>query len=165
MAMSDDVATGEHPRILWHLARGHTEDRFVIINNPRERRGVRIDLKPVGGTPLRSGNVVDTFTEGPQVFAIERYQLNGATPNTTYRVQLVIHLGNPNCSGPAIIQPSVDLTTNQNGNGQSSIRVPPAFIPPPALNRVNSLFWQLLVGGTVHYQTDCLPIFEDIPNP
>lgn len=136
----------------------------VILNLARTRRGARIPLRAVGGVPLREGSVVDTFVEGPQIFAIERYQLNGATPNTTYQIQLVISLGVDDCSVAPIIQPAVPLTTNQAGNGQASIRVPPEFIPPPALDRINSLFWQFLVGGAVHYQTDCIAIFEDLPN-
>lgn len=143
----------------------HTDQRR-IINLPGNPRGVRIELKPVDGVaPLRSGGVVDTFTEGMQNFAIERYQLNGATANTTYDVRLVIHLGTEDCSGSPIIQPALQLSTNAAGNGQATIRVPPQFIPPVALDRINSLFWELLVGGIVHYRTDCLPIFEDAGIP
>lgn len=126
-------------------------------------RGARIPVKPVGGAPLQSGAVEDTFTEGPKNYAIERYQLNGALPNTTFDIRLVITIGKDDCSGPEIIQPSVQLTTNNHGNGQASVRVPPEFLPPIAFDKVNSLHWQFVANGVVYYDTECTAIFEDIP--
>jgi hypothetical protein len=165
-AKAADTQDRYHSRAIVLLSNGRNEraNRNYPLNMENGgRRGAQIPLRAVGGTPFRSGSVVDTFTEGPQNYAIERYQLNGAEPNTIYQIQLVIHLGNDSCSGQPIIQPSVPLITNQNGNGQSSIRVPPGFIPPIAFDRVNSLSWQLLKNGVVHYDTACTAIFEDLP--
>jgi hypothetical protein len=165
-AADADTQNKYHARAILLLANGRNDrankDQPLNMENGG-RRGARIPLRAVGGAPFKSGSVVDTFTEGPQNYAIERYQLNGGEPNTTYQIQLVIHLGNDSCSGTPIIQPSVPLTTNQNGNGQSSIRVPPEFIPPVAFDRVNSLSWQLLKDGVVRYETACTAIFEDLP--
>ena len=66
------------------------------------------------------------------------------------------------CSGQAIIQPSVPVTTNAQGNGQASIRVPPEFIPAIAKGQTNSLRWEFLNNGVVRYDTECVAIFEDL---
>ena len=44
----------------------------------------------VAGAPLQSGFVNDIHTNGAVNSAREEYHLNGAQPNTTYEVQLVI---------------------------------------------------------------------------
>lgn len=155
-----------HSRAILLLSNGRNDraNRNRPLNLPGGGpRGARIPLRPVNGAPFQSGAVVDTFTEGPQNYAIERYQLNGGDPNATYQIQLVIHLGSDSCSGNSVIQPSVPLTTNKNGNGQSSIRIAPGFIPPVAFDRVNSLYWQLIKDGVVRYDTECTAIFEDLP--
>lgn len=158
-----DATDPQLARAIWLMAHSRT-DPDLIINMPGGGpRGARIPVEPVGGAPLKSGNVVDTFTEGPRIFAIERYQLNGAEPNTTYNIRLAITIGGRECQGPPVFQPSVDLSTNDAGNGESSIRVPPGFIPPIAFNKVNSLFWEFLSNGQVRYRTRCTPIFEDLP--
>ncbi len=45
-----------------------------------------LPLKPVGGAPLRSGFVQNIKAEGPNVYAHELFQVNGAVPSTTYIV-------------------------------------------------------------------------------
>lgn len=141
---------------------GSTQGQTVLNTPGGGPAGARIPIRPVGGAPLQSGMVVDTFMEGPNNFAIERYQLNGAEPNTTYQVNLVISLFVPDCSGQPIIQPSVPVTTNAQGNGQASIRVPPEFIPAIAKGQTNSLHWQFLNNGVVRYDTECVAIYEDL---
>ena len=37
---------------------------------------------------LRSGQVVDIHANGPQIGALERYEINGARANTSYEVKL-----------------------------------------------------------------------------
>ncbi len=44
----------------------------------------QIALAPVGGAPLRTGFVVNVHADGPRVFALERYALNG-TPTPPAR--------------------------------------------------------------------------------
>jgi hypothetical protein len=142
---------------------GGAPGQTTVLNTPGGGpAGARIPIRPVGGAPLQSGSVVDTFMEGPHNFAIERYQLNGAEPNTTYQVNLVISLFVQDCSGQPIIQPSVPVTTNAQGNGQASIRVPPQFIPAIAKGQTNSLRWEFLNNGVVRYDTECVAIFEDL---
>ena len=134
-----------------------------VLNTPGGGpAGARIEVRPVGGAPLKSGFVVDTFMEGPNNFAIERYQLTGAEPNSTYQVNLLISLFVPDCSTPPITQPSVPVVTNAQGNGQASIRVPPEFIPAIAKGQTNSLHWQFVKDGVVRYDTRCVAIYEDL---
>ena len=52
----------------------------------------------VAGAPLQSGFVNDIHTNGTVNAAREEYHLNGAQPNTTYQVQLVIY-GDQSCAG------------------------------------------------------------------
>jgi len=47
-----------------------------------------IALTPVGTQPLRTGFVENIHANGPVVFAMERYVLNGASPETNYQVAL-----------------------------------------------------------------------------
>src|SRR5439155_10936114 len=51
-----------------------------------------------GHPELQSGQVVNTHTSGPENFAIEDYMVNGAKPDTTYSVVLLLFAGS--CSGP-----------------------------------------------------------------
>jgi hypothetical protein len=59
----------------------------------------RVELEPVGGATLRSGSVVNIHVNGPELYAKEVYQLNGAAANTSYQVFLLAYVGNPTCSG------------------------------------------------------------------
>src|SRR6476619_340910 len=67
----------------------------------------------VAGAPLQSGFVNDIHTNGTVNAAREEYHLNGAQPNTTYQVQLVIY-GDQSCAGSLLFPPfsSAMVTTN-----------------------------------------------------
>src|SRR6266542_5790344 len=75
-------------------------------------------LHPVGDAPLRSGFVENIHANGPNVYAHEVYVLNGALPNTTYGVTLLLHPNDPTCSGAALAVPTATLTTGVSGNGR-----------------------------------------------
>ena len=45
----------------------------------------RIPLSAVGDAPLKSGAVIDIHTQGPTIYAQERYVLVGAEAGTTYQ--------------------------------------------------------------------------------
>ena len=121
----------------------------------------RISLLPVGGAPLQSGFVVDIHANGPQNYALERYQLDGAAPNTSYQVQSLVFL-NTTCSGaPALVAPDATLETNASGNGEAGHQIPPSFIPPALHGATVTIIWQVLKGGTVAYQTGCVTVALD----
>lgn len=120
----------------------------------------QIALTPLHGAPLQSGFVIDIHVNGPQIYALERYQLNGAAPNTTYQVQLLIFT-NATCSGTPITVPSSSLRTNSSGNGEASIEFAPQQVPAALRHTVISIIWQVLNAQTVSYQTACTVVVQD----
>ncbi len=121
----------------------------------------RINLEPVGGAPLRSGAVINIHANGPQIFAHELYELNGASANTTYNVVLMLFLGNTSCSGTAdLVMTTASLSTNISGNGQADH----VFTPQDAAGLSGltvSAQWQLWNGATLDYQTECSVVTLD----
>jgi hypothetical protein len=120
----------------------------------------RIDLIPVGDAALRTGFVVDVHVNGPQVNALERYVLNGAAPNTTYQVRLLVY-GNATCSGNSAIVPTATLATNASGNAEGSWRFVPSDIPETLHGTTIYIVWQLLRDGQVTYHTACIAVAVD----
>ena len=113
----------------------------------------------VAGAPLKSGFVNDIHSNGPVNSAREEYHLNGAQPNTTYQVQLVIY-ADPSCSGsPFVTVPTAMVTTNVGGNGNADATFPsgPANDPPVHFGIV----WQFIASGAPVYATDCVPVSID----
>ncbi|MFL5927434.1 MAG: hypothetical protein ACJ77E_10920 [Gaiellaceae bacterium] len=113
----------------------------------------------VAGAPLHSGFVNDIHSNGTVNSAQEEYHLNGAQPNTTYQVQLVI-FATQNCAGaPFLTIPTAQVTTNGAGNGNANATFPagPANNPPLQVGIV----WQFLSNGVPVYTTDCVPVSID----
>ena len=113
----------------------------------------------VAGAPLQSGFVNDIHSNGAVNSAREEYHLNGAQPDTTYQVQLVIY-GNQSCSGTPFAFPTAQLTTNGAGNGNAGFFFPagPPNNPPLQIGIV----WQFLSPtGAPVYETDCVPVTVD----
>ena len=113
----------------------------------------------VAGAPLQSGFVNDIHSNGTVNSAHEEYHLNGAQPNTTYQVQLVIY-GSTSCSGaPFLILPTAQLTTNGAGNGNAGSAFPAG--PPNNPPLQFGIVWQFLSNGVPVYATDCVPVTID----
>jgi hypothetical protein len=113
----------------------------------------------VAGAPLQSGFVNDIHTNGAVNSAREEYHLNGAQPNTTYQVQLVIY-GDQSCAGsPFLIFPTATVTTNGAGNGNADTTFPagPPNTPPLQVGIV----WQFIANGAPVYATDCVQVSID----
>ena len=121
----------------------------------------RVELEPVGGATLRSGSVVNIHANGPELYAKEVYQLNGAAANTSYQVVLLAYVGNPTCSGEAnLVVPSADLQTNISGNGNTSKEFTPEEMA--GLNGLTvGVRWQVWNGATLDYQTGCTEVILD----
>jgi hypothetical protein len=113
------------------------------------------ELVPVGNAPLRSGFVNDIHTNGNVNYAHEVYQLNGASPNTTYQVSIRLYLFDPTCSTLPVLIPTTTLTTNGAGNGKAGFTFLAGSIPPPLVGSPHGIAWQLTTGSTVAYQTGC----------
>jgi hypothetical protein len=118
-------------------------------------------LNPVGGAPLRSGFVENIHPNGPQVYAHEVYVLNGAQPNTSYQVVLLIFPLRTSCAGSPIAIPTAQLSTNASGNGKAQVFFRPADVPPALRSGTHGLIWQLSAGGSVVYETSCSPVTLD----
>ncbi len=117
-------------------------------------------VHPVAGAPLRSGFVTDIHTNGTVNAAREEYQLNGAQPDSTYQVRLVIYPSQSCAGSPFLTIPTSQLTTNGAGNGTASFVFPAGTPNDPPL-RVG-IVWQFLSStGAPVYATDCVPVAID----
>ncbi len=120
-----------------------------------------IAFSAVDGAPLRSGFVQNIHANGPNVYAHEIYQLNGAEPDTSYDVVLSIWTASTSCSGaPALRIPTGGLMTNPAGNGLADV----AFTPAAAgglRGLTVSASWTIWNGTTEAYATGCEVISLD----
>jgi hypothetical protein len=112
-------------------------------------------LAPLAGAPLSSGFVENIHVNGPNIYAHEIYQVNGAAPSTSYQVVLSIWTTNTSCSdSPTLQVPTATLTTNGAGNGRADAVFTPA--DADGLRGLTvSAQWTLLNGTTPTYATDC----------
>src|SRR5260221_8599702 len=111
------------------------------------------NLTAVNAAPLRSGFVENIHANGPTVYAHEQYVLNGAAPNTTYQVVLMIFPGDTTCSGtPAVAIPTATIHTNAAGDGVAYH----VFIPADANGLHGATVGGVLTrppGRSPHHQT------------
>jgi len=114
-------------------------------------------LLPVGSASLRSGFVNDVHTNGVRIYAQERYQLNGAAPDTTYSVALEIAFTDATCSVADLTIPTATFTTNTSGNGEAGFTF---FFPGPGAAHL-FIKWVISVGGVPRYETGCVPVTLD----
>lgn len=123
-----------------------------------------IPFNPVGDQPLKMGFVQNIHSDGPQLYAIERYVLNGASPNTEFYIKPLVYLANAGCTEGLIPFPVENtINTNHVGNGTTLVTLPPEAAAGLAGLTIN-VRWQLLVGaldGPVAYETDCAVITLD----
>jgi hypothetical protein len=123
-----------------------------------------IEFHPVGDQPLRSGFVENIHTNGPQLYALERYVLNGASPNTEFYIKPLIYLANAGCTDGLIPFPvESSISTNHVGNGTALVTLLPEAAAGLGGLTVN-VRWQLLVDaadGPVAYETECAVITLD----
>jgi hypothetical protein len=112
------------------------------------------DGTAAGHPALQSGHVVDIHANGPKIYALERYMINGAKPNTDYQVQLSVSL--TGCNGPQnVLVPTALLVTNAQGNAYGNFTFTPAAVASSGLHADMTLgiTWMLLSGGIAAYQT------------
>jgi hypothetical protein len=116
-----------------------------------------IALAPIADAPLTSGFVQNIHANGPNVYAHEIYQLNGAQPTTSYQVVLSIWTTNTSCTGQPTAQlPTATLATNAAGDGLADVVFTPADAENAHLRGLTvSATWTLWNGTTPTYTTDC----------
>jgi hypothetical protein len=91
-------------------------------------RSEHLELTRVGDAPLRSGFVENIHVNGPKIYAMERYVLNGAAPDTTYQVTLWAYAAGSGCDASqsaGMPIPTAELTTNVSGNGMAKAQFTP----------------------------------------
>jgi hypothetical protein len=119
-----------------------------------------IALSPIGSAPLRSGFVENIHANGPNVAAHEQYVVNGAEPNTTFQVVLMVFASNTTCSGSPLKIPTAVITTNGAGNGNAYHVFTPA--DADGLHGLTiSGKWFLMNGATAEYTTACSVVHLD----
>jgi hypothetical protein len=119
-----------------------------------------IALMPVGGAPLRTGFVENIHTNGPRIFALERYVLVGARPRTEYQVTIQIY-GDPGATMSLGALPTVAFMTNGVGNGVGRFTLPLSGVDEALHGLTLYLVWELTGGGVVAYQTAISPVVLD----
>jgi hypothetical protein len=121
----------------------------------------QIPLMPVNGAPLHRGFVVDIHTNGPVNYALERYVLVGAMPNTSYQVVTWVY-SDPNCTTLLFPSPLPDATlqTNVSGNGEAGHQLAPSVVQGLG-GMTLYLVWQVMAGNATVYQTACIPVALD----
>jgi hypothetical protein len=116
-----------------------------------------------GHPALRSGHVVNIHAQGPQVFAIEGYELNGARPMTDYAVVLELYAGT--CSGGlAFLFPNgAVLSTDAAGNAHGQARIVPEQVAELGLHDTDwGIVWDFVdPDGSTAYQTACTQVHID----
>jgi hypothetical protein len=119
-----------------------------------------IALSPIGDAPLRSGYVENIHVNGPNVYAHEQYVVNGAEPNSTYQVVLLVFPLDTTCSGSPVTIPTASITTNAAGNGNAYHVFTPADAEGLHGLTVGGK-WILMNGNTAEYTTSCATIHLD----
>jgi hypothetical protein len=123
---------------------------------------VHAELTPIGNAPLKSGFINDIHTQGVTIAAQERYQLNGAMPNTTYTVALWIYArGSGSCAGaPLRMFTTETIETNAAGNGEAGHTFFANPNPPPPSALATPIKWVVSLNGVPQYQTECVQVFS-----
>ena len=121
----------------------------------------RISLQPIDDAPLRSGSVVNIHANGPNVFALERYLLNGALPDHEYEIALNVHAFDASCGSAAVEFFRLPISTNAAGNGHAKAPT----IPPDAVEGLageHGVNWIVYdESGTAVYETGCEDVVLD----
>lgn len=121
----------------------------------------RVALQAIGDAPIRSGSVVNIHANGPKVYALERYLLNGALANHDYEITLNVHFFDPSCEADAVEFFRLPISTNAAGNGHTKAPT----IPPEAVagfagdHGVNWIVYDN--EGTAVYETGCEDVVLD----
>jgi hypothetical protein len=118
----------------------------------------QIALAPVGGAPLRAGFVVNVHADGPQVFALERYALNGAAPGS-YSVLLHVY-ADAACTTPLVTLQTATLTTNAEGNGLAAAVIRPEMVEGLHGATLGAV-WELVSEQGTVYRTGCTTVTLD----
>src|SRR6266536_3846159 len=119
-----------------------------------------IALNPIGGAPFRSGFVENIHADGPQVYAHELDGLNGAEPDTTYQVTLLLYPFDPSCVSGAVPIPTAIFQTNSAGDGIGQFIFRPGDVPTALRGATHGIRWEVTSGSST-YSTVCSSVTLD----
>jgi hypothetical protein len=119
-----------------------------------------IALNPIGSASLRSGFVENIHADGPQVYAHELYALNGAEPDTTYQVTLMLYPFDPSCLSSAVPIPTARFQTNPAGDGIGQFIFRPGDVPVELRGATHGIRWEVTSGSST-YGTACSSVTLD----
>jgi hypothetical protein len=111
-----------------------------------------IPLASVDGEQIDTEFVENIHVNGPQIFALERYVLVGASPTTEYQVTIKIY-GDPGATMSLGALPTVAFGTNAVGNGVGRFTLPLSGVDQGLHGLTLHLVWELSVGGAVAYHS------------
>jgi len=120
----------------------------------------RLLLEPIDGA-AGTGMVVNVHPNGPERYAIERYQLSHAEQNAVYQVWLHLYLGAADCSAaPAVSLPTAQIATNVAGTGAGQLVLSPDEVAP--LRGMSfPINWTTTLGTTTTHATPCAIVTLD----
>jgi len=107
------------------------------------------------------GAVIDIHTQGPRIYAQERYVLRDVLPGGTYVMNLYVY-SDPDCTDlVAPVPRTATMTANAAGNAHGAMTFVPAAVE--GLPRTTyHLRWQVTDSiGAVVYQTACVAVALD----
>ena len=107
------------------------------------------------------GWVIDIHTQGPTIYAQERYLLRDVGPGQTYVMNLYAY-SDPDCGALVVPVPgTATMTANTSGNAHGAATFVPAAVE--GLPRTTyHLRWQVTdAAGAVVYQTACVAVSLD----
>jgi hypothetical protein len=119
-----------------------------------------IALNPIGGASLRSGFVENIHADGPQVYAHELYVLNGAEPDATYQVTLLLYPFDPSCGSDPVPIPTASFQTNPAGDGIGQFIFRPGDVPTALRGATHGIRWEVTSGSST-YSTVCSSVTLD----
>jgi hypothetical protein len=139
----------------------------VAADQSNHTEHLAVALTPAGaaaGHPgLRAGQVVNIHAQGPVVFAIEDYLLDGAAPSTSYDVVLLFYQGS--CEGDFAFPfaNGVTLTTDMHGNAHGQARITPDEVAAFGLHETDwGIVWTFVdPEGVAAYATSCTQVHID----
>jgi hypothetical protein len=107
------------------------------------------------------GWVIDIHTQGPRIYAQERYRLQEVDPGRTYVMNLYVY-SDPACSDlVAPVPGTATMTANVSGNAHGAATFVPAAVEG-LVRTTYHLRWQVTdSGGAIAYQTECVAVALD----
>jgi hypothetical protein len=102
------------------------------------------------------GQVVNIHANGPVIGALERYQVVGATPTTSYEVWIQL------CTAGDFVDfiPTAVLVTDPHGNGHAQAAFSAEDLEPFSGSTI-SIRWALKSGDAIVYTTPCTTVSID----